>query len=137
MTTVYIAHKLDEFTIPEVSNITSPTDTSINKDEIKEVLPQVEKMTVNNNISEPTTDKSISEDKVKNVEILSTDTDYNICYVRHMSKTQEFDDFVKLMNEYYTEHHKDADLYVETLDYNHIYAVLDSIGNWCRVILKV
>ena len=101
---------------------------------LKENLPAVETPKDTEKVQETV---NPSNPDVNLVEILSVDPDWDFCYVRFGDKKPKFEEFIKSIAEFYTEHHNDPNFAVDSVVVGDLYVILDTSGNWSRVMVKV
>ena len=101
---------------------------------LKENLPSVEPPKDVEKVQEPVTS---SDTDANLIEILSVDPDWDFCYVRFSDKKSKFEEFIKSIAEFYTEHHNDPNFAVDSAVVGQVYVILDTSGNWSRVMVKV
>lgn len=112
------------------SSVTESTDLN----SLKNALPETPLVETTTKIIEQAAE---TNDSNTSADVLTRSSDHSYFYVRLEKEKLEFDKFLQKMSEFYTEHHKDSAVAVETVEANKLYAVLDAAFNWCRVLVKV
>ncbi|KAE9556590.1 hypothetical protein FO519_000284 [Halicephalobus sp. NKZ332] len=131
LTTVYTVQKGTTISVPVEQPLSMAETLEVKS--LKEVLPDVENVKEIEQVQEPVTP---SNPDANLVEVLSADSNWDFCYGRFVDKKPKFEEFIRSVAEFYTKHHNNPDFAVDSVDVDQLYAILDTSGNWSRVMVK-